>query len=72
MFDNMSSGKGAFIPFLDGALTAERRLLQLGEQLGKHAIPGIERHKSIWPGCCVCIITVNDAKIGLSPDPDKT
>ena len=67
----MKGEMGAFIPFIDGELTAERRLRELGEHIGQHAIPGSERHQASDPGV-VRIITFYDATIRLRPDPDKT
>ena len=61
----------AFIAFLDGELTAERRLLQFSGHVGQHAIPGSERHEASDPGV-VLIITIYVATIRLSPDPYKT
>ena len=61
----------AFIPFIDGELTAERRILELGEHIGQHAIPGSERHETSDPGV-VRIITFYDATIRLPPDHDIT
>ena len=71
MIDDMRWRNEAFLPFVDGDLTAERRILQLREHIGQHAIPGSERHEASHPGV-VPIITFDDATIRLSPDPNKT
>ena len=62
---------GAFIPFIDGELTTERRIRELGEHIRQDGIPGSERHEATDPGV-VRIITFYDATIRLRPDPDKT
>ena len=67
----MKGEMGAFIPFIDGELRAERRIRELGEHIRQHAIPGSERHETPDPSM-VCIITFYDAPIRLTPDPNKT
>ena len=69
--DNTRGETGAFIPFIDGELTAERRIHELGEHVAHHAIPGSERQETSDTGV-VRIITFNDGTIRRSPDPDKT
>ena len=39
-------GNGVFQPFIDCELTAERRILKLGEHLGHQTIPGSERNEA--------------------------
>ena len=69
--DNKQGEMGAFISFIDGEVTAERRIREVGDHVAQHSIPGSDSHEGSDPGV-ERIITFNDASIRLNPDPDIT